>query len=329
MVMAGAGLVLGAGALVVALMAAFGAPTLGPLGPLGPGSPPVAAPADPLAGDPAGAIQAELADAVTAGAWPDLRPSLDDVMARSSSDNPARDCFAPDIPLDAPRCTWGAPDAARHMYLVGDSSAMAYAPAFRRIAEESGGAWRITTVGMYGCRFTDVLVQNPAAGVMAACPQRKVDVRALVAADPADLVVVSNAYTLGRSVSGVDLDAAALQGAARAEVAAYTAPGRVVYLAPPPHGADLNRCYSPLSSPASCLAAVDSTWHDMETAAEAAAAAGGDHAVSSLSFSCVSDVCPAFAGDLHIRYDENPLTVAYAEHIAPLLRRALADLGVY
>ncbi|KAA9153857.1 acyltransferase [Microbacterium lushaniae] len=314
---------LGIGAIVVVLMlqTAFGSPVIGPLVP--PAADPVAAPAE----DPTAALQAQLAEAVSAEAWPDLRPSLDEVMAASSSVNPARDCFAPDVPVDSGRCTWGDVDAARHMYLVGDSTAMSYAPAFKKLAEDSGGAWRITTVGLYGCRFTDVLVQNPDPAVVAACPQRKLDVRALMAAEPADLVVVSNAYTLGRTAEGRDLSAADLLAATQAEVSTYGA-GGVVYLAPPPQGGDLARCFSPVTTPAQCLTAVDQPWRDMHAAAEATAASAGGEAISSLPFSCWRDACPAFAGGMPIRYDATHLTVPYAEHITGFLSWGLRARGL-
>jgi hypothetical protein len=315
------GLAIGAGIIVLVLQSTVGAlPTIGPLTPAAPAA---EAPTDPLP-----ALQAELAAAASATAWPALSPSLDDVIARSSGDNPAHDCFSPDVTPDVAACTWGSPDAANHMYLVGDSTAMAYAPSFKKIAEDSGGSWRITTIGLYGCRFTDVLVQNDGAGVMAACPQRKLDVRAAIAADPAQLVVVSNAYTLGRTTDGTDLSPTTLIAATRAETAAYGVPGRVVFLAPPPLGPDLGQCYSPLSTPANCLSGVDPTWLEMEAAAEAGAAAYGEHAVSSLPFSCWENVCPAFAGALPTKYDQTHMTVAYAEHIAPALRWSLGALGL-
>ena len=318
-----AGLAIGAGVVVLMTMVTFGSPTIAPIAPVPADT--VAAPAD----DPVATVQAELAAAVSATQWPALRPSLDEVMQRSFSATPARDCFSPDSGIELGRCTWGDGGAPRHMYLVGDSSAMAYAPAFKKLAEESGGQWRVTTVGLYGCRFTDVLVQNDGAGVMAACPQRKVDVRAMIAADPADLVVVSNAYTLAHTIDGRNLSAGDLLRASRAEVGAYGAAGRTVYLAPPPRGGDLSRCYSPLSAPANCTTAVDPTWNDMQAAAEAVAAETGDHAIASLDFSCVDGVCPAFAGGMPIRYDESHLTVAYAEHIVPVLRADLSATGLF
>ena len=314
-------LTIGAGVLVLTLQSTVGG--LPVLGPLLPAEPTAEAQTDPLP-----ALQDELAAAASATAWPALDPSLDDVIAQSSGDNPAHDCFAPDVPLDAGRCTWGSSDAPNHMYLVGDSTAMAYAPAFKKVAEDSGGSWRITTIGLYGCRFTDVLVQNDGAGVMAACPERKLDVRAAIAADPAELVVVSNAYTLGRTTDGANLSASALIAATQAEMATYGMPGRIALLAPPPLGADLGQCYSPLSSPANCLSSVDPTWKDMELAAEAAATASGDHAISSLPFNCWREVCPAFAGTRPTKYDQTHLTVAYAEHIAPALQWSLASLDL-
>lgn len=323
--LAAATLVIGAGATVLAVFATYGAPTL-------PGMP-VAAPAPaeigPAAGDALATLQYDLAAATTAGSWPTLHPSLDEAMRDSSAANRAHDCFTPDRAPDLGGCTWGDAGAAHHLYLVGDSSAMAYAPAFARLAEQSGGAWRVTTVGMYGCRFTDVLIESRDPSVAAGCGARKDEVAAMVASDPADLLVVSNAFTLARTVDGRDLDAAELASATAREVAGWAPPGRTVYLAPPPHGADLGRCFSPVTGPGACLSAVDDVWTGMEAASEAQAASTGDAAISALSFTCWQGVCPAFAGDTPVRYDETHVTPAFAERLTPILRGELAARGLY
>lgn len=323
----GAGFGIAVLALILVAQNTFGGPVIGPLEP----EAPVATEASEGVGtaDPLAPLQNELANAVAASQWPELHPSLDEVIARSSTTNPARDCFSPDVAPDAGRCSTGSADAPAHIYLVGDSTAMSYAPAFRRIADDSGGTIRVTTVGLYGCRFTDVPVQNDGAGVMDVCPQRKADVRAMIAADAPTLVVMSNAYTLGHTPEGANLSAKALLAAQQAEATTYGMPGRIVHLAPPPEGADLGRCYSPLNSPYDCAAGVSATWQQMEIAAEQVSAASGEHAVSSLPFSCWEGTCPAFAGDIPTRYDRSHLTVAYAEHIAPALRWELAELGLF
>ena len=319
---AAASLVIGAGATVLAVFVAYGAPTL----PSAPAPVAVAAPDD--GADPLGTLQADLAAATTASAWPELHPSLDDAMRESSAANRAHDCFTPDPLPEIGRCTWGSADAPRHLYLVGDSSAMAYAPTFAKLAEDSGGQWRVTTVGMYGCRFTDVLVESRDPAVTATCAQRKSDVAALIAAAPADLLVVSNAFTLARTVDGRDLDAGELASAVASEVTGWAPAGRTVYLSPPPHGADLGRCLSSVTGPGACLAAVDDVWTDMEGAIEARAATTGDAAISALPFTCVDRVCPAFAGDTPVRYDENHITPAYAERLTPILRAELTARGL-
>ncbi|WP_061782081.1 acyltransferase family protein [Microbacterium hominis] len=286
-----------------------------------------AAQAAPAIDDPTAALQADLAAAVSATTWPELHPSLDEVMAQSSGANPAHDCFAPTPLPDAAACTWGSGAAPRHLYLVGDSTAMAYAPALKALAEESGGAIRVTTVGLYGCRFTDVLVQNDDPAVMQACTQRKNDVAAMIAADQPETVLVSNAYTLGRTADGRDLSAAELTAAEAAEMARYGMPGRIVYLEAPPEGAPLGNCYTRLGSPYACATSITPTWRDMQVATTAAVASSGDRVVDALAFTCWQGVCPAFAGALPIRYDQTHLTVAYSAHLAPYLRWALDGGG--
>lgn len=273
--------------------------------------------------DPTATLQADLAAAVSATTWPELHPSIDEVMAQSSGANPAHDCFAPTPLPDAAACTWGSGDAPRHLYLVGDSTAMAYAPALKALAEQSGGAIRVTAVGLYGCRFTDVLVQNDDPAVMQACAQRKNDVAAMIAADRPERVLVSDAYTLGRTADGRDLSAADLVAAEAAETARYGMPGRIVFLEAPPDGAPLGNCYTRVGSPYACATSITPVWRDMQAATAAAAAGSGDRVVDALAFTCWQDVCPAFAGTLPIRYDQTHLTVAYAEHLAPYLRWAL------
>jgi len=273
-------------------------------------------------------LQADLAAALQAPSWPNnLSPSLDSVLRTTSNDNPARKCFDIGNTPDFDSCTWGDHNAPHHMYLVGDSTAMAYAPAFKAIADASGGQWRITTVGLYGCRFTDVDIANDGAGVMSACPERKRAVSEHILADAPQLVVVSNAYALGRSTSGVALSTSDIVASTLAETAGYGAAGRVVYLAPPPLGADLGRCFSPVSSPNRCAVAIDPAWNEFAAATQATLGAG-DHFVSSLAFTCFQGACPAFAGTIPIKYDSAHLTTAYSTHIAPALQFELAALGL-
>jgi peptidoglycan/LPS O-acetylase OafA/YrhL len=295
------------------------------------GGAPAAAPvaAEETTVNPEAQIQGDLAAALTASAWPDnLSPSLDEVIATTSNRNPARDCFAPGPTPNFDRCTFGDRNAPNHMYLVGDSTALSYAPAFKEIAESSQGQWQVTTVGLYGCRFTEVLVQNDGAGVMDSCEQRKNDVAQTIAAANPQLVVVSNAFALGKSATGAPLSVAQLVASTVAETATYNVPGRVVYLAPPPLGADLGQCYSQVSAPQDCVVQVGSAWQEFAASTQSAATASGGYFVSSLPFSCYNGLCPAFAGTVPTRYDTVHMTVDYSITVAPSIRWAFAALGV-
>jgi hypothetical protein len=214
------------------------------------------------------------------------------------------------------------------MYLVGDSEALTYAPAFKTIAEASGGQWKITTVGLYGCRFTAALVQNEGSGVMEACGQRKLDVAEAIRADAPQVVVVANAFAEGTTSTGNPLSVSAMIASAAAETATYNAAGKIVYLAAPPLGADLGQCYSAVSSPQFCNAPVGQTWQQFAAGTEATAAATGDSFISSLPFTCVEGTCPAFAGTLPTRYDTVHLTTEFATRVAPAIQAALADRGL-
>jgi peptidoglycan/LPS O-acetylase OafA/YrhL len=321
---AGIGLVIAAGAAVLVLQLTTGSSVL-------PRFDLPTADANAGADQTTGALaelQAELADAVNAASWPALDPSMESVLSTGSGDNPARDCFSPAVDPDIGACTWGSATAPHHMYLVGDSTAMAYAPAFRKIADDSGGQWRITTVGLYGCRFTDVLVANDGAGVMDACPARKDLVADAIRADAPDAVIVSNAYTLGHTVEGQDLSAASLAASVQTETDAYGLPGRIVYLSPPPEGTPPSVCFSPATGPDACLSGVDQTWRELLAATQAVATASGERAIDAVALGCWEEVCPAFAGTTPVRYDQTHITVAYAEKIAPALREELVAAGV-
>jgi hypothetical protein len=266
-------------------------------------------------------LQAELTAGVTATTWPtNLSPTLDAVMTTTNLDNPARGCFEVETAPTIANCTWGLASAPHQMYLVGDSTALAYAPAFKAIAEASEGQWKITTVGLFGCRFTEVLVQNDGAGVMDACGPRKDGIAAQIVADKPDLVVMSNAFTEGNAADGSPLSAAALVESEMAEGASYGV--KVVLLSPPPLGADLGQCYSPVTSPQNCVTTVSPIWHAF--ADESAKA--GPLFISALPFSCVDDTCPAFAGTIPTKYDPSHMTVAYSTHVAPAIRNALVAL---
>jgi peptidoglycan/LPS O-acetylase OafA/YrhL len=109
----------------------------------------------------------------------------------SGEDRPAADvdrCQVPHAATEPVACTFGDPDGATTVALVGDSKAMQWLPALEQVAASHG--WRIVTWGKSACAFAD----SPAAEAGAAYPECDTwNERVLdeLSADPPDAVVTS------------------------------------------------------------------------------------------------------------------------------------------
>ncbi|QJU54573.1 acyltransferase [Herbiconiux sp. SALV-R1] len=277
------------------------------------------------------ALEREISTGRLASEWPaNLSPTMDEAMAQGSEGNPALGCFAPGTMPDISACTFGNPAAPTRAFLVGDSTAMSYAPAFIELAETSGDQIAVTTIGLYGCPFVELELKNTGAGVAESCPERKAEVAAAIAAAAPQLVFVTN--VIGNAVAA-DGSKVAMSDMVDATVGwsgrfANDAT-RTVYFPGPPVGKELTACYGPLSSPADCMTDVSREYKEYESLMEAKLATGGGVFVGSTQLACSrSGECPAFAGTLPMRYDQRHLTADYARHIAPAMREMLVDEGL-
>ena len=109
----------------------------------------------------------------------------------SGQDRPEADVDRCQVPVDATApvaCTFGDPQGATTVALVGDSKAMQWLPALEEAAATRG--WRIVTYGKSSCAFSDA----PAAQAGAAYPECdawNAAVLDALRADPPDVVVTS------------------------------------------------------------------------------------------------------------------------------------------
>ena len=109
----------------------------------------------------------------------------------SGEDRPKADVDHCQVPVAATTpvaCTFGDPQGATTVALVGDSKAMQWLPALEEAASTRG--WRVVTYGKSSCAFSDA----PAAQAGAAYPQCDAWNRAVMdalRADPPDVVVTS------------------------------------------------------------------------------------------------------------------------------------------
>ena len=276
-------------------------------------------------------LRLEIADALHTTAWPALSPSLDEVVAARTVNDGLGNCavVASELP-PADACSWGSPTASKIAYVLGDSTAEAYMEIFRHLPESGATDWQVRFIGMAGCTFVDVRIDNPVAPVAQACPSRKLAAVDLIQQTNPDLVIVTSNYT-----GQIDADTGNLlpldewaAGLQRFTDRYRNAAKDVVFLAPPPVEKDIQTCYTALSVPADCISTVTPSWSGYATAVRSIATTEQAHYVDSTPWFCSSGLCPAFVGNTPTKRDVVHMTVEYADRIAPVALETLAADGL-
>jgi hypothetical protein len=229
-------------------------------------------------------------------------------------------------------CVYGAPQAARTVFLVGDSHAAQWFPALDPAAARQG--WRLRSLTKSRCPFAAVDVAEVERGLRyVACKTWRDAVLARIRAEAPELVVISN----GRAPSLIDASGAPLPFAQRRQVwvdglAAMVrtvrgAARRVVVVADVPrprfdvpvclerHGRDPAACSIRLAT------AVDPRWLQAERAA--VTAAGGEYA-DPTAWVCPEPECQPTRNDVLVYRDDNHLTTVFVAGLERQLRAALA-----
>ena len=163
--------------------------------------------ADPLpaatgsaTGSSQAALSAQIALALRATSYPALHPTMDAELSGPTSTAKAFQCARLQLGA-AGDCTWGAPNAAHTMYLVGDSTSMVYAQALGAMAEQLPG-WKLRFAGAAGCRFLSVQYQEDAASNPAGCATHNDAVVADIKQVQPDILAVTNLSEHGKLPSG-------------------------------------------------------------------------------------------------------------------------------
>lgn len=275
-------------------------------------------------------LQKELTAAASATSWPtDLVPSIDEVIAKNPIAPEISACAGKTFP-DLNDCTYGDATAPNSLVLVGDSISVAYAAAFRQIAEDSGGQWKVTLLGAYGCTFLDVAIDNADKGVVDACPGRKANAIAAINKLKPTVVVITNTYVPRGDLNGKIVTADEWGPAMRRLTDQFqSATKHLVFLSPAPDQKNIADCYSPMKSAADCASHVGGDWKRMKDVETALAADVGGAWIDSSLWNCTVDgVCPAFAGTTPTKFDRVHITPSFAKRQAPALRDALQEKGV-
>ncbi|RFA14299.1 hypothetical protein B7R21_06865 [Subtercola boreus] len=316
-----------AGATVL-VIAAFSVPVPAPTPALA-AMPPSAAPSastTPAAPETfAATLQTQIKQALTATAWPELSPGIDDLATLSFDPVDANGC-APSNPQGKDCSSITVADPAKTAVVVGNSIAVAWLPGIRAALEPQG--WTVVSLAMIGCPFVDAETVNPDEGVTGACPGHKEEVVETINRLHPALVISSNVYgTEFASSAGyataTDHWAAALDSQfAKIEGSV----GTIVMLSQPPRGTDPQSCASRVSSPRDCVFSPPAEWASFATAEKRVGDAPQRTFVNTLTWFCTNARCPAFVGTTPVKRDSTHITPQYAELVAPLLSDAI--LGV-
>ncbi|MCC9144283.1 MULTISPECIES: acyltransferase family protein [unclassified Arthrobacter] len=273
-------------------------------------------------------LQEQIRTALGSTEWPELSPSLDDAMVGLEAPKEITACGGTGR-LVVERCTWGDPDARHHAVVVGDSIAMTWVSPLRE-ALGSDNDWDVTSLGTFGCTFTDLLIENPEPEVVQACEGRKSQAIAAIKELQPDVVFIANTYEprfpafWNRPMTPQEW-----QGSMDTMLQRFGGSvDRVVFLAPPPLYTDITDCYSKMAQPSYCAGTIDPQWRTFATAEMELADTVGASFVNPELWFCAEDWCPSFVGTTPTKRDLVHMTPAYQVKVAPALRAELLDQGI-
>ncbi|WP_230591006.1 acyltransferase family protein [Rhodococcoides fascians] len=266
----------------------------------------------------------EIADSVRAEAWPQLAPSMDDVISGPQVPEFADACGGPALP-DSTQCTWGSPDAPRKIVVVGDSVALTYLEPLRAFAENSRGQWQVQSQAMFGCTFVDYPIANSNQSLVDACPSRKAHAVEVINTLRPDVVLVTNTYEPRTAVGQqAPLSPREWSEGMNRMIASFAANvGSVAFLSPPPSDVTIGNCYSPTSVPAECISRTTKQWSDIAGVERDLAAQLGGLFIDSRPWFCADGYCPSFVGETPTKMDKVHMAPAYGNKIAPAIAEAL------
>jgi peptidoglycan/LPS O-acetylase OafA/YrhL len=256
------------------------------------------------------ALQSELTQALLKTEWPELSPSIDDVMQNNPEPEGVNQCGNQE---PGASCIWGDENAPNTAILVGDSVGIAWMPALIELYGQ--GEWNLRMEAKYGCPFTGRGAEYDAAE----CFEKKELAIERIKADEPDLVIVANNYPDDADIGVWSSELASI-------IQRTGASDRTMVLAPPPHSGDPRACYRPGSIPLDCTTTL-TDWYPRITGAEQSAAENIDAVyVSTASLFCKdSEECPVFAGKTPLKVDDTHPTSYYVEKIAPALGELIAS----
>lgn len=293
--------------------------------PAAPGTAPVAPTKSEI--DPAteaGKLQASISASLTAQSWPELTPSLDNLLTEGKPDEDSDGCGNTD--LVKPNCSWDT-GKSQTVVVLGDSTGITLLPTVRAAL---GGTYNIRGMTKAACTALDLVVKDQRPEKMAECKQFKADsIAAINQLKPAIVFITNTSGAMGSLESGTPIESAGNEwrDGTIGELNALAPSGaKLIIVSAPPSGKPPATCATRASSPSDCQYRIPTSFTVAAAASvEAVAATGATHIDTRGWFCSERGDCPAFVGSTPVKRDGVHTTKQYAAQLVPVFKEAVAD----
>ncbi|MEU1842442.1 acyltransferase family protein [Micromonospora sediminicola] len=238
-------------------------------------------------------------------------------------------CFQQVEGAEVLSCTYGNPNGATTVALVGDSKMDQWLPAFQVLAEQND--WKLVIAAKAACAFTSATVVKGDGQPYPDCVAWNRSLLNRLVAERPDYVVTSQSASTAVDADGRKSVDAMVAGV-RSSWKKLDAVGvRVVVLANNPHPGAAVGCADKNRKRLSACA-FDRKRHDEDPAyrmqRQAVAGVPEVKMIDLFDAVCPTDRCPVVFGNVLIYRGGSHIGAAYVKTTAPHLARALSDVGV-
>ncbi|AYN58717.1 thioesterase [Arthrobacter phage Peas] len=268
-------------------------------------------------------LSAAIDAALTATEWPELSPSIDNVVAEGKPDEDSEGCGQTD--LTKPNCSWDT-GKAETVVVLGDSTGITLLPTVRAAL---GDKYNVRGMTMAGCLALGVSAKDDRAERVAQCEAfKEASVAEINRIRPAMVFLTNTSGVLGQLTSGTPEAEAGgeWRDGIKAELDAIKASGAKLFVvSAPPSGKPPVTCATRTSTPSDCAYKLPQSFTITADASSDAAEAAGAKFIDTRGWFCSdSGDCPAFVGKTPVKRDGVHTTKQYAAALVPVFRDALA-----
>ncbi|MFI2709123.1 acyltransferase family protein [Micromonospora sp. NPDC018662] len=241
-------------------------------------------------------------------------------------------CFQQVVGAEVLSCTYGNPQGATTVALVGDSKMDQWLPAFQVLAAQND--WKLVIAAKASCAFTSarMLMADESGRPYTDCVEWNRALLSRLVEERPDYVVTSQSGSTALDAGGGGGSVDAMVAGVRASWRKLDAVGtQVVVLANNPHPGGAVTCADKNRKRLSACA-FDRVRHDQDPAyrMQRRAVAGVPEVkmIDLFDAICPTDRCPVVFGNMLIYRGGSHIGAAYVRTTAPHLARALSDVGV-